>query len=55
MKGNTFFDAKNDMCSIGGHRFGWEVQHTGFTREAENGYGKSEREIDTETGRLVSR
>jgi len=44
---------ENEMRSIGGHRFGWHAQHVGFTREAADGYGKSEREINTETGRLV--
>lgn len=53
MKGNTFFDAKNDMRSIGGHRFGWQVQHTGFTRDANSGYGATERKIDKKTGRMV--
>lgn len=53
MKGNTFFDSENDMRSIGGHRFGWEVQHTGFTRDPQSGYSKSEREINKDTGRLV--
>eukprot|EP01046_Picozoa_sp_COSAG06_P027720 COSAG06_NODE_2463_length_6830_cov_17.476155_3_plen_44_part_00 len=28
MKGNTFFDAENEMRSIGGHRFGMSQHHT---------------------------
>ena len=53
MKGNTFFDGENEMRPIGGHRFGWHAQHVGFTREPLEGYGKTEREVNKETGRLI--
>ena len=51
MKGHTFYESENNMQPIGGHRFRWDAQHVGFTKDANRGFGEAvERQMRSEDG-----